>query len=831
MAAGPVAVRAVPAAAPGADVMNISSAFRFHTLRRGFTGILLGCASAISMATAQGTDGDNVIVRSTQVTGIPPLSFDLEDRSTQRYALVVGNGAYDSVTDLPNAVNDARDMANLLRRGGYEVADYYNVTKLEFEAALRRLLFEVEPGTELFIYYAGHGVQIGGQNYLLPSDTEVSSIYDVPFATVSLSSIMSLGSARARSVVAVLDACRDNPFPDQEGVVYLDGVPSKLRTGFTAQDSPINSLVVFSTSPGAVALDGIGDNSPFTTALLNVAQEDPELPFNEMLKEVRRDVYALTGRRQVPWESSSLIEPVYISRNSDLFVSSSQEQVTSQLPVSDMAITAMLDRAIRVDDKMTGADSSDEMNVVMVSQPTAGRLAVAGQGQSANLPTSGGISMPAGQSLVYRPRAQQTRALKLAAAQSSDPDAVMQDTFSVAMNGKVSNVQMTLSIDDCDFQAGDHLDPDGVGIARFPNELEPQSALAACAASVEREPDNGRFHYQLGRAQLALRDVAAAKASFERAASLGHTRAFQAQGTAVVTEVAQTAGVRAGRAPDAALELYKQGVERGDPYAYHSLGRQYLLYPQSQDEQRQGFDLLSRSLELGHTFSMNALGLYFLNEDETHYDARRGLRYLRESAARGDIYGYQNMGFVYANGVGGTQKDLARAYDLFVKASEGGHPRAPASIGRMYNAGTAPGGQNLKRAVEWYDVGLSRGDGWGGANAAWLIANRNPDGYTKFDAAVFAAKAASLRNPEPKAEALNTLRNLDGRSLNGGIQQLMQDLGVDITVDGAFGPQSEAALNALAADLGVRFPTDRIDRLVALAQIYWERSTFRVDLY
>ena len=87
--------------------------------------------------------------------GVPPLEFNLDAESTQRYAIVVGNGQYDHVDDLPNAVADAKAVANLLRNGGYTVADYYDVTKVEFEAALRRMLFEVEPGAELFRFLCG----------------------------------------------------------------------------------------------------------------------------------------------------------------------------------------------------------------------------------------------------------------------------------------------------------------------------------------------------------------------------------------------------------------------------------------------------------------------------------------------------------------------------------------------------------------------------------------------------------------------------------------------------------------------------------------------------
>ena len=275
------------------------------------------------------------------------------------------------------------------------------------------------------------------------------------------------------------------------------------------------------------------------------------------------------------------------------------------------------------------------------------------------------------ESMTYKPFGTQKFAKDL------DQNTSLSDSFQVAVNDTVSDVTVNLEIDPCDFQAGDHLDPEGVGITRYPNEIEPEIALAACEKAVAQSPENGRFFYQLGRVQLALRDVDGAKQSFETANRLGHTRAIYGLGQVEVAKVAQTAGVNAGRAPDSALDYYAKGVERGDPYAYHSLGRQFLLYPQSGSEMRQGFDLLSRSLELGHTFSMNALGLYFLDENARHYDVDRGLRYLRESAARDDIYGYANMGFVYARGIGGTPQDPQKAFELFEKASDGGHPTAP----------------------------------------------------------------------------------------------------------------------------------------------------------
>lgn len=814
------AAAAVMTAAAGVDVMT---RFKHHALHR-FLPVLapLALLCAGGPAPAQSTGAEPaVIVRSTQAAGIPPLQFNLDAESTQKYALVIGNGDYEHVEDLPNAVNDAREMAAMLRRGGFVVSDHYNIDKMAFEAALRRMLFDVEPGAELFLFFAGHGVQIGSQNYLLPTDTQVETVYDVPYSTVSLSSLMSLASSRARSLVAVLDACRDNPFPDKKGIILLDGTPSSLKTGFSAQDTPINSLVVFSTSPGAVALDGVGENSPFTTALLKATTEKPEAPFNEILKEIRRDVYTMTGQRQVPWESSSLIEPVYLSRN-PLLAESAAAPSTDQ-PGAPMEISSVLNRTVTLGQLLQGAGG--DARIALLNTPESGRLEVVTKTRATVVPTNAQINVPAADNIVYRPTTRQLMAVNL---EGSPP---IQDKFKVQINDEVRDVTVSMEVDECDIQAGDHLDPEGVGVTRFPNEIEPSVALQACLAAVGRDPENGRFHYQLGRVYLALRDVESAQKSFTTAERLGHTRALHGLGMSEIAKVAETGGARAGRAPDEALEFFKRGVEKGDPYAYHSLGLQYLRYPQTEDEPRQGFELMSRSLELGHTFSMNALGRYFMDQNAPHFDDERGLRYFTESAARNDIYGYANMGFVYLNGLGGLPKDPQKAMDLFRQASDGGHPTAPSSIGRMYNSGSAPGGSDFAKAIEWYDLALTRGDAWGGANGAWIIVNKRPAGFTPYDAAVRAAKAAALRNPKPAEQARSLMVKLGKRNLDGGAQQLMAELGTEIGVDGAFGAQSQALLDALAADAGKVIPNDPVERLIALAQIHWERSKFRVDLY
>ena len=281
--------------------------------------LMAGCLAGLVALPAFGQDNQDLqmLRRPSEAFGLEGLQLDLTLPATRRYALVIGNGDYDHATGLPNAVADANLVAGMLRQSGYIVQAHTNLDKRGFEAALRQLLVEAGKGSEVIIYYAGHGVQIGSSNQLIPVDAQINSIYDVPFETVSLSSLLAIAGARARSLVVILDSCRNNPFPGQGGIVGLESIPQDMRTGFAAQDTPVNSLIVFSTSPGARAFDGDGPNSPFTQALFDIATASPDVSLDQVMRDVRRRVYEVTYGLQVPWESSSLVESVTLGLSDD----------------------------------------------------------------------------------------------------------------------------------------------------------------------------------------------------------------------------------------------------------------------------------------------------------------------------------------------------------------------------------------------------------------------------------------------------------------------------------------------------------------------------------
>lgn len=810
--------------------MTSRASIRRAAVSQFLLSVLPACISALLFTIlvlagqAQGQTAEDTaftLQRPSEVLGIPAMRLDLSNPATRRHALVIGNGSYANVAPLPNAIADARLAANVLRQGGYTVQYYEDLTKRGFETALRSMMLDVDKGSELVIYYAGHGVQVGGSNRLIPVDANIDGIYDIPFESVSLSSLLSIAGSRARSLVVIMDSCRDNPFPAQSGIVGLEPVPETLRTGFTAQDTPINSLLIFSTSPGARALDGEGANSPFTAALADVAMANPKAPMSEMLRKVRAKVYETTGGLQLPWESSSLVEEVSLNLEPGLNIAANDSAVAAPSTGEVIQISLPMDTKVALGEALKTALGGSEISLAQT--PQQGRLEVSDGVRFRGLSLIP-ISTDQLSSMVYS-----GNRLENLAKNMIEPRIV--DTFQITSGGQVQTVQLTLEVDPCDQQAGDYLDPEGVGVARYPNEIEVDTALAACLSAVERMPQTGRFHYQLGRVYLAMGDLDAAEAAYNKALSLNHSRAWQALGLLEVQRLQALGGNKRPEPPETAKAKLAIGVDLGDPYAYHTLGLWLLEQETDPKLKLQGFELMLRAMEVGHTFAMNGLGTYFLRKDSPQYDVERGVRYFKESAARGDIYGYANMGYLAANGIGDVEKDPAAALQWYSKAADEGHPTAPSSIGRMQQRGELTGTPEFEEAVRWYDMGLSRGDGWGGANAAWVIANRKPKGYDRGDAAVRAAKAYVLRNETAAQAAMKVLVSLSATDLDQGAQKLMIELGEDLAADGAFGAGSRAALDRIADRFGKPIPEDRIDRLSALAALFWSTQKLRVDLF
>ena len=222
----------------------------------------------------------------------------------QRLALVIGNSNYQTAPQLANPSNDAHSVAQLLNSAGFEVTVATDQTRNDMVRGLQDFSAKVAahgPNTIAMIYYAGHGVQLAGENYLVPIDARIGSPSDLTNNTVRLVDVMgTLDTIPSRMRIVVLDACRNNQFSNVDDA----------GRGLAIVDAPRGSIVGYSTAPGMEAQDGDGNHSPYTSAFLHLARE-PNLPIEQLFKRVRLEVNNTTAGRQTPWESSSLTSDFY----------------------------------------------------------------------------------------------------------------------------------------------------------------------------------------------------------------------------------------------------------------------------------------------------------------------------------------------------------------------------------------------------------------------------------------------------------------------------------------------------------------------------------------
>jgi hypothetical protein len=230
--------------------------------------------------------------------GYPCLAFPAE----QRVALVIGNSAYPS-SRLPNPVNDAKAMADKLRALGFDVILKTDASQREMTRSFSEFGRKLVPGSVSLFYFAGHGMQVRGKNFLIPVDAEIDNEASVRSEAVDVEQVFDhLGSAKLSMVI--LDACRNNPFERR--------IRSGAGSGLAQIDAPSGTLLAYATAPGKVAADGNGANGLYTSELLK-ALDTPGLKLEDVFKQVRINVLKASNDQQIPWESSSLTSEFYFT--------------------------------------------------------------------------------------------------------------------------------------------------------------------------------------------------------------------------------------------------------------------------------------------------------------------------------------------------------------------------------------------------------------------------------------------------------------------------------------------------------------------------------------
>jgi len=249
----------------------------------------------------------------------------------KRVALVIGNNAYDSLERLKNPVSDAKLIARTLRDLGFDVVERTDADEKTMKRAMQEFggrIAEAGRDSVSLFYYAGHGLEVNGINYLVPIKARIQRESDVEIEAVDAGLVLrQMEEAGSRVNIVILDACRNNPLSR--------GWRSMTRGGLAGMEAPTGSLIAFATAPKSVSTDGNGENSPYTQALAK-AMKEPGLAAEEVFRLVRVQVLDATQKQQRPWESTSLTGAFYFSPTSAVASGSTtapQEQVKVVPPV------------------------------------------------------------------------------------------------------------------------------------------------------------------------------------------------------------------------------------------------------------------------------------------------------------------------------------------------------------------------------------------------------------------------------------------------------------------------------------------------------------------
>lgn len=221
-----------------------------------------------------------------------------------RIALVIGNSDYIHCSKLKNPSNDIRTIKTLLEQANFDVHMYENLDFKSMRASIDEFGKQLDKYECALVFYAGHGIQVGGINYLIPIDAYIDEENQIDYQCVRADMILSWMYKKAdKTNILILDACRDNPF-DSAWAREIN------NNGFAPMSAPTGTLISFSTSPGKTASDGNGNNSPFTEAVgRNLLK--PNLKIEDIFKLIRAEVLTMTGNKQLTWETTCLLGDFY----------------------------------------------------------------------------------------------------------------------------------------------------------------------------------------------------------------------------------------------------------------------------------------------------------------------------------------------------------------------------------------------------------------------------------------------------------------------------------------------------------------------------------------
>lgn len=595
-----------------------------------------------------------------------------------RIALVIGNSDYEKIVTLENPRNDALDISVALEGLGFEVMLEIDTTQKRLTKLIDVFGAKAQTADVVLLYYAGHGFQVGGRNYLVPTDAAISSGADIADQTLRLDQMLR-AMERSKGVKLVfLDACRDNPFGAVDDL--------RLGAGLARVGTEANFLFSYATQPDNVAYDGTGRNSFFTEAVLHHIYT-PGQDIAQTMIGVRRDVLAATGGKQIPWENSSLTRSFQFNTSPQTI---SEESMLYQIAVDERDPDLL---NLYVDRYPSGAHADEALAFLDTGTRTRTVEARGAQDRAQRL-----------WELARRSRMRPL--LELYVERYPDaPNRVEAERLlrniprpEDATPGKICE---RLATHPRDATAENR----GVPFSRL--QQNALSAIQACSAAAARQPELPHYTALLARATAATGDLERAVVLYGDAAERGDLRAMVslAQLTERGTAVAQD--------PARSMALYEQAAAGGSHDAMINLAITLLEGQAVAADPARAISLLKQASDEGSAKATFNLGV--LAQDGIGDGAEAALGYFERAAQDGEAEGYRAAAILLDEGRG-TQRDPARAAVMLLRGAaedRGDVVRQLTSASDQWSPATIRAVQGLLKEAGYYTAAL---DGLPGSN-------------------------------------------------------------------------------------------------------------------
>lgn len=629
----------------------------------------------------------------------PGFAQEGEFAPAPRVALVIGNSAYDSVTPLPNPVNDAQIIAEKLWESGFEVIESLDADRETMLSNLATFRSRLREGSEAVVYYAGHGVRIGSRNYLLPVSVAPSSVDELVAQSIDAQLLINvMNDSGAKLNIIMLDACRNNPF-DQIGSDQTEKIAARALTIGASRDAVMQglealkdtgdgglaemsagkteTLISFATAPGSVALDGAGRHSPYTQAIADNIDE-PGLEIGQLFRRVRGDVRSETDGNQITWTTSTLESDFYFKPDDAV----GEGRTTGMARATD-TLGALPPRRIVDRSFWRAIRSSTRVDAFLAYLRTRPDGAFADEARQKIVELGGDPDEALDQDQTLLSALTRSLSLTTPEAKTEAAETLERAEITVPIGAGSSVIEM----------------PDSAGSWVY---VPQEPRLGTLTASNDTGNDSGSV-YWLGIDQTLTYTP--------RVGTNGGTENVQAQ-------VLRDGGTSDQVNVDVEAFVHACDMLAGEPQDSRRVtagARQFIL--------NRNFDAAIVACELAIEEFPDVPRFWA----ELARAYRAGGRY--EDAIvwqqRAADQGYQaavvNLGQMYLDGQA-VEQDYAKAYQLFTDAAAAEEPAAYTALGWVYRAGVGVP-QDYREAMYWYTRGADIGNDWAMTNIAELHQN------------------------------------------------------------------------------------------------------------